>query len=563
MHRIFHLDSLTIDKIAAGEVIDVPASCVKELVENALDAGAEDILIEVQLGGRELIRVKDTGCGMCREDAVASIERHATSKIRCVEDLEKLCSMGFRGEALASIVAISRVRMTTAEKREDACVCDGTTLVVEGGEVKSVADAKALPGTTVEVKDLFYNVPARRKFLKSPSKDTHDIIKTVTCLALASPQVSFRLIVDDKEVIAAKKSPSVVLRAQSMLKQPFENGIVIDYQQQGFSLCGIIAEPQGAKTNRTGQYLFVNGRYVVSLPISYAVKSGFGTSVEQNKHPQFVLHLTLDPATIDINVHPQKREIRFADEEWVRSLVQETVSEAMFGKRSFYFPKNQEQETRDEWPDLPQSMPSEGQEELFSFSEARPQGAPQGAGDVLAVLGQIALIRKTERPDSLVLLDLKRAMKAILFQELMSAPKSSTAEVLLVPITVECTQDEALILSSMLSDFEAEGFLIRMFGSASFLIEAVPHALQGVDVKAFIGEALHSPLLLREKNRESKALRLASLYVSLMKNLSPPISLETARAIYKAYEAGGCPQLSPDGLSCASSLTDLHLKDFF
>jgi DNA mismatch repair protein MutL len=558
MQRIHHLDSLTIDKIAAGEVIDVPASCVKELMENALDAGAEDILIEVQLGGRELIRVKDTGCGMCREDVLASIERHATSKIRCVEDLEKLCSMGFRGEALASIVAISRVRITTAERKEGLSVCEGTTLCVEGGEVKQVCEVAAIPGTTVEVTDLCYNVPARRKFLKSPSKDTQDIIKTVTCLALAWPQVSIKLIVDGKEVIAAQKQATAILRAQSLLKESFGKGFVINHEQEGFCLHGILADPQVSKTNRTGQYLFVNGRYVTSLPISYAVKGGFGTTIDQNKHPQFVLHLTLDQSTIDINVHPQKKEIRFADEEWVRSLVQEKVSESMFGKRTFSFRKSEESWTPFEHPSLP-----EENSELFSLKEITQTQPSASFGEIVAVVGSIALIRTSSMLNTLTLLDLKSAMKAVLFQELRSAPKIKTPDMLLIPITVECTDQEAAVLSSMLSEFEAEGFLIRAFGPSHFLVEAVPHHLKEADVARFILEALHFPDLLREKNQEKRSLRLSSLYVSLMKSLQIPISKETAQAIYTAYLACGSPKLAPDGLPCASCLTDMQLKDLF
>lgn len=560
--RIHHLDSLTIDKIAAGEVIDVPASCVKELVENALDAGADDILIEVQLGGRELIRVKDSGCGMCREDVIASIERHATSKIICVEDLEKISSMGFRGEALASIVAIAKVRITSAERIGEASLSEGTSLLVEGGEVKSVTTTKALPGTTVEVRDLFYNVPARRKFLKTPAKDTQDIIKAVTCLALSFPDVTFRLVVDGKEVVTAHKATSHIARAKALLKEPFQNSFEIDHRQEGFSLYGLVAEPGLAKTNRTGQYLFVNGRSVFSLPVSYAVKSGFGTSCEQNKHPQFVLHLTLDPASIDINVHPQKKEIRFADEEWVRTLVQEKVSEALWGKRTFSFRKSDELQAIEEWNPLPQNLQEESPE-LFSFQEVAAAPLQEPFQEILAVLGEIALIRSKDSYDSLFLLDLKRAMKAVLFKELMASSPTKTHETLLIPVALDCSQDEASHLLSLLPEFENQGFLIRPFGATSFLVEAIPQALQTVDVQKVILEALHAPDLFFEKNKELRAKRLASLYVSLMKSLVSPITAETAYGVYKAYQEKGSPKICPDGNLCTTTLRDVDLKRFF
>lgn len=567
--RIHHLDSLTIDKIAAGEVIDVPASCVKELVENALDAGAEDILIEVQVGGRELIRVTDTGCGMCREDVETAIERHATSKILCVEDLEKISSMGFRGEALASIVAISRVRITSAEKGGESPLSDATTLVAEGGEVKSIVTTKAPSGTMVEVRDLFYNVPARRKFLKSPSKDTQDIIKVITSLALASPKTSFRLLVDGKEVVFAQKeeSGSLVARAKKLLKEPFQNGFEVHHKEEGCSLCGIVCSPEFAKTNRSGQYLFVNGRSVFSLPISYAVKNGCGSSCEQQKHPQFVLHLTLDPASIDINVHPQKKEIRFADEEWVRAVVQEKVSEAIFGMSRFSFQQEKPFDTSAGWFSSIGFDTTQGEifPQLFSVADERPETIPPNGYEtkVLAVLGGIAVIQTVEMHNQLTLLDIQRAMKAALHSELLEKRSKRHTEVLLLPIMLECSQEEAFLVASMTSEIASQGFLLRPFGPTSFLIEEVPQGLKELDIKECILSMVRHPEILREKNEVARCARLAGLYTSLMQGLHPPISLEFARAVCKRYVEAGSPKVAPDGAACSFSLTCTHIEKFF
>ena len=305
--RIHRLSSLTIDTIAAGEVVDVPSSCVKELVENSIDAGATDILVEVVLGGRELIRVSDDGCGMGRDDVIASIERHTTSKLTDISDLERLTSRGFRGEALASIVAVSRVTVTSAEEGAGP-LCPATALSAEGGLVVSVSESVRARGTTVEAASLFFNVPARRKFLKSPAKDTADIIKTVTSLALTAPQISFRLIVDGRLLFSVQGGGRLPDRAKALLKDPFlQDGIELSHTQEGISVEGLIVDPRSLRSNRSGQYLIVNGRSVTSWPISYAVRAAYGTACDERRHPLFVLNVTLDPASIDVNVHPQKK----------------------------------------------------------------------------------------------------------------------------------------------------------------------------------------------------------------------------------------------------------------
>lgn len=221
VQRIHRLDSLTIDQIAAGEVVDAPASCIKELIENALDAGATNIRVEASVGGRECIRVVDNGCGMCREDVIASIERHATSKLRAIGDLETLSSLGFRGEALASIAAVSRMTITSAEKDPSSPVGVATTLAVEGGVVSSVLETKAPPGTAVEVRSLFYNVPARRKFLKTPARDSVDILKTLTYMALAAPQAAFLLLSMADNFCPFKRSNPLATELEVSLESRF------------------------------------------------------------------------------------------------------------------------------------------------------------------------------------------------------------------------------------------------------------------------------------------------------------------------------------------------------
>ena len=505
--RIRHLDSLTIDQIAAGEVIDVPASCVKELVENSLDAGATDIIVEVSLGGREFIRVTDNGCGMGKEDVITSIERHSTSKLEHIDDLERIMSRGFRGEALASIVAISHVTITSAEKNDGEAfaklaiaicevpakgrasistkpivvtmgeersklypsrheqsavasfakasggqICPATTLVAAGGKISSVIETHAPQGTFIEVASLFFNVPARRKFLKSPAKDTQDIIKTVTCLALAAPGVAFRVIVDGRQVIGVAEELSEPLnsRIRALLKDPFQNdAFEVHHSRDGFSLTGLIADPRQARSTRSGQYLIVNGRTVTSLPISYAVKAAFGATCEEGKHPLFALHMSLDPSSIDVNVHPQKKEVRFADEEWVRMLTQEAVQRHYLGKKGFPHraaracPYLRRAEPPSDMPDDP-FAPWRGSEveEAPSLPFVLPKSScPSSAPLCLAVMGDVALIQPPRKPTTpfpvhdgaLLLLDLRQAMRAVVFQDLEDTSQPIRTELFLAP----------------------------------------------------------------------------------------------------------------------------------
>jgi len=572
--RIIRLDANTIDKIAAGEVIDIPASCVKELIDNAVDAGATDILIEVAIGGRELIRVTDNGCGMNREETLLSIERHATSKLQNIEDLTQLTTSGFRGEALSSIAAISKLTITSAEHRSSSTVCQGTAILVEAGTIHSVQETQTSPGTTIEVSSLFYNVPARRKFLKSPSKDTHHIIKVVTSLALASPHVAFRLIADGRQLLAVaqEQTPPFLNRIRALLGEHFQNNAYeVLYSKEGFYLSGLVVSPLHSRASRSGQYLIVNGRPVQSAPISYAIKTAYGPSCESTKHPLFALHLTLDTDSIDINVHPQKKEIRFADEEWVRMLIQDAVSEALFGKTSFFASQNiltnLSSYPEKEYGATPITTPVESID-TFESSLPLPTQEPTPTGSCLAIIGDIALIQPNHKAlcscsidqQSLVALDLKQTMRAILFRELDHIHEGLPTEILLVPLTIDCSIEESALLSSELPKLERLGFIIRPFGPQSFLIEGVPSYSPELDIKKFLLRFIHEENLLDAIQAKTKK-RLATIYTTAMKSLQHPIQIVSAEAILERWAHSGCPKRAPDGSPCFAMLTAQFLKE--
>ena len=559
-HRIHRLDSLTIDKIAAGEVIDVPASCVKELVENSLDAGASDILVEIVLGGREVIRVSDDGCGMERDDVAASIERHTTSKLTDIGDLERLMSRGFRGEALSSIAAISRCTVTSSEG-DGELLCPATVLTAEGGSVLSIGEATRSRGTTVEVSSLFFNVPARRKFLKSPAKDTADIIKTVTCLAMTAPQVSFRLMIDGRLVFSVH-GEGLPDRIRALLKEPFaKEGIELTHEQEGIRIEGLIVDPKSLRSNRSGQYLMVNGRSVASLPISYAVKTAYGTACDERRHPLFALHVTLDPASIDVNVHPQKREIRFADEEWVRIVIQEAVSRALFGEGAVHSwsPSNLGS-TDPQTPSFAWDVP-----EAKELSFLDPLPAAPRSPTCFVVVEDVALIQPNTNlacgipSAALMAFDLRRALRMAVWKEL-SMEKASQA--LLVPIPIECSSHEASLLQAALPAFEAIGLAIRPFGPTSFLVESLPTIFNDLDIAQFVLQAIHEGVFAsHESVQESQRAKLASLYVASSRALRPPIPPEMALSIFSRWVRHGAPMISLDGLPCCSRLTSKMLKE--
>jgi DNA mismatch repair protein MutL len=328
---IHELDAQTVERIAAGEVVERPASVVKELVENAIDADASRVDVTVEDGGTELIRVADDGVGMTENDVRTAVREHTTSKITDIDDLESgVATLGFRGEAIHAIGAVSRVTITTRPRRGDR----GTELVLEGGEVTSVSPAGCPEGTTVEVRDLFFNVPARRKYLKQPSTEFAHVNAVVTGYALANPDVAVSLTHGDRETFATTGAGdlreavlSVYGRdvARSMI--PVDPGELPEGPLEGIS--GLVSHPETNRASRDYLNTFVNGRYVTANSVRNAVVEAYDTQLAPDRYPFAVLDLSVDPGAVDVNVHPRKLEVRFADEEGLRTQVEAAVSAAL------------------------------------------------------------------------------------------------------------------------------------------------------------------------------------------------------------------------------------------
>lgn len=467
----------TINKIAAGEVIENPASVVKELVENALDAGARFISIAIKAGGFQLIQVADDGSGMSGDDALLCFERHATSKIVDIDDLSDLTSMGFRGEALASIASIARVDVTTALEQGS-----GTRIEVEGGKIRSVSPAPRNRGTTFEVRSLFYNVPARRKFQKQAAAAASEIHKLVTTLALAHPEVGFELQSNDQTVLKVLPAQGraflekVSHRTTDLFQTSFlTSKLQAEGAERGYRLEGIIGTPADHRINRTGQYLFVNRRPIFSPQVTRAVKEGYGQRLNEDRYPIFVLHLDVPPHLIDVNVHPQKKEVRFQEGDFIRQFVKTQIQQA-FGSAvpiTESMPAAAFSEPKLEW-DAP-----------LTFRE-EPEKAPAliSQEQVIGLFDHFLLLDGSTvegYQPGILWVDLQKAQEQIIFQTLNQPASEALAQGLLLPLAMELSKIEAQELSQRQEELSRCGFAVQMSGKQSVLIEAIPPFLDETD----------------------------------------------------------------------------------
>jgi DNA mismatch repair protein MutL len=327
MSKIRVLSDHVANQIAAGEVVERPASVAKELVENSIDAGARRVEVEVEAGGRRLLRVSDDGEGMTRDDAVLAFERHATSKIASAEDLERVSTLGFRGEALASIASVARVELLTQQEGE----VEGTRVAIEGGRMRDVSPAARPRGTTISVRDLFFNVPARRKFLRSEATESFHLTNLVTHYALAHPEISFALTNNGREMLRAAAASDLRERAYQLFGAEFIESLL--ETSGGFEgvarVSGYVSAPRTRRTTRDAQYLFVNGRYVRDRLVARALSEGYRTVLPHGVYPSALLFLEVPPEEVDVNVHPAKTEVRFRRANAVADAVRESVRAAL------------------------------------------------------------------------------------------------------------------------------------------------------------------------------------------------------------------------------------------
>ena len=523
MNRIRLLPEHVANQIAAGEVVERPASVVKELVENALDADARRITVTIKAGGRSAIVVADDGFGMSRDDALLALERHATSKIEKAEDLHTIRSLGFRGEAVPSIAAVSRFTLTSRERGALA----GTQIEIAGGKILSVKDIGTAEGTTVEVRNLFFNLPARRKFLRSEPTETAHIEHIVTLCALAHPGVAFRLVVEERTRFDLAPATELAGRLRELYGHQLVDQLLT--VGQAFSLpdltagttdkleaCptiqihGFVGKPGISRADRHQQHIFVNGRPVESKGINYALLEGYHTGLMRGRYPVTFLFVEIDPEIVDVNIHPAKREVRFRDEYAVRQAVIDAVRQALAPVGPTFQPV-----TSTGWPQsspVPPgalSDPNSGRSALPSAVSGRElglddgpaqsrvgrdavlrNGAPtellptpdvqteEGRWRVLGVIGQLYVL--IESPEGLVLMDQHAAHERVLFERMLRelAAETAPAQKLLLPVTLELEARDADFLRGNLKTLHKLGLGVSEFGERTFLIDALPPYFQ-------------------------------------------------------------------------------------
>lgn len=523
MNRIRLLPEHVANQIAAGEVVERPAAVVKELVENALDADAHRITVTIKNGGRSQVSVADDGWGMSRDDALLALERHATSKIAKAEDLASISSLGFRGEAIPSIAAVSRFTLTTRERG----TLSGTQIEIAGGKILAVREAGAAEGTTVEVRNLFFNLPARRKFLRSVPTETAHCEHVVTLCALAHPGVAFRLVMDDREVFNLAPTDRLVDRLRELYGAQLAGQLVpVQWEHADVRVAGFVGKPGVSRADRRQQHVFINGRPVDSRGISFALQEGYHTALMRGQYPVTFIFLTLDPALVDVNIHPTKREVRFRDEQSVRQAVIEAVRHAVEPKGTTAAPLPVSV-GRDEFApgEHATGLPAVGMARppLVLRPTVEPAARPyqetmplpevpteeQGNWRVLGVIGQLYVL--VESPEGLVLMDQHAAHERVLFEKMLRELKTAAApaQKLLLPVTLELDARDAVFLKANLATLQKLGIGLSEFGDKTFLVDALPPYFPMADVAQMfrnivdelrqVGEEVHVRRLTEDK----------------------------------------------------------------
>lgn len=538
--KIRVLSEATINQIAAGEVIENSASVVKELVENALDAGATSIVVEIKAGGQQLIRVVDNGSGMSRDDALLSLERHATSKIKTADDLFSLRTMGFRGEALASIAAISRFTLTTADSSQ---LGSGTKIEVDGGKILLVDPCARTRGTTIEVRSLFFNVPARKKFQKAAAVNAAEVTKIVTVLSLSHPEVAFELIHNEAVVFKVDEEP-LEKRVEHVLGKEF---LSLKIDKDGVR--GFAASHEQTRHNRTGQYLFVNERFVQSPLLSYAVRDAFGGRLASDRHPLYVLYVDVDPEWVDVNVHPQKREVRFREEKEMRAKVYGAVAESL-GKEPVFFseqPFFAQQTVGAPQPFFGSSAPKE-----FSFSAQENEGELPlllEEPNTLGVFGHYLLIDENTH---LLLVDLQATAARIAF-DAMEDPSSVVSQGLLIPVRLELSPGESAQIEAHLPAMESYGFSLRSFGKNLWIVDAIPSYLDEAEVE----QAVRT---IAEGEIEGSLRNTIAEFAGVHKKR---FLIQEALALFKELLRSKAPQQCPKGNPTMVKVTHEEISRYF
>jgi DNA mismatch repair protein MutL len=512
------------NQIAAGEVVERPASVVKELVENSIDAGATTIRLDIEGGGKKKIRIMDNGMGMAPDECRLAFSRHATSKISKFEDLETIHSLGFRGEALASIASVSKVRCTSSRNESEG----GRLLVVEGGEIMEEKDVACPQGTTLEIAQLFYVTPARSKFLKGDSTEFSHITQVITQQALAYPNIQFLLTHNGREVINTLPTDQLHYRIAELFGADLAKFLLeVEYQSGDYHLKGYVSSPVHTRSSRSAQYCFINGRFVRDKVILHATQQGYSHLLPKGQHPAMFLYLTMDPRLLDVNVHPSKAEVRFAFQQDVHQFVAHGIRSALEKNQQVSADSTVREDhdiplgehSRDEHPKQFSPRPS------YQVPQWADRSHPSNRGDLSHSLrtmmepptSQVTWFDKAPTPVSnliysefeplgqldrsfiimqgkqgVLVVDQHVAHERILYERFLASAKSRKVEVqtLLFPLTIELTPGESELLNPHLERLLELGLELESFGKNEFLLRSVPAILKNGDHEKLLRETI-------------------------------------------------------------------------
>jgi DNA mismatch repair protein MutL len=583
------LDPRVAQQVAAGEVVDRPASVVKELVENALDASASRVEVELGDGGTSRIVVRDDGSGMSPEDARLSVLRHATSKIRNVEDIEVVTTLGFRGEALPSIASVSSFCLTTSTG-----TASGTKVIVEGGAEAEVSPASHPKGTTILVDRLFYNVPARRAFLKGPRAERATIVEVVTHLAIAHPTVAFRLTENRRDYLSLPESSGLLERLAQILGVARARALrKVEYESGAFKISGYAALPSLTEGSRAHQTISVNGRFVRAENLHRGLDDAYRATVPSGRYPPVAVEISADPRRVDVNVHPTKQVVRFSEERAAREALAAAVrgaiewrppappsapraAERAFSQDRFSVPPRPPADHRSFVAERrsPYAAPlaqglSEARERLSEASrpltepaagplaeERGPHGElpergalPQASPEELRVIGQLAAgYILVEEPESLWVVDQHVAHERAILDRLHDSDSPATVQSLLVPEVVELSPGEAELAAASLEELSVYGFEAEPFGPRSVRVTAVISTLADRDIAGAFKDALSSISGTEPGHRREDHV-LATIACHSAVKLGDRLSQSEMEALVKDWLTSRLPATCPHGRS--------------
>jgi len=488
MSKISVLPDLLINKIAAGEVIERPASVVRELVDNAIDAGATEIEVEVLHGGKKLIKVSDNGCGMDREDALMCFERHATSKIKTEEELFDISTLGFRGEALPAIASVSKITLTTAASDADY----GIKVEIGANHKKEISDAPPVRGTTMEVRDIFYNTPARRKFLKTNPTELSHVIETVIQKAFAYPAISFRLIHNNGEVLNTPFASDIKERFRQLYGDEMAGEFLdVKKESKAITVRGFTSSPGFTRAARSHQLIFINKRPVKNPTVSHAVYNAYDNQIPRDRHPAYFLFIDIDPRNVDVNVHPAKREVKFERPDDIHRFVRAAVYEALNPgheidvtapsvlQRTGFQSSTGHQNIQRDYPSVSEPLSgifNNSQTDIFSSGMAP---------DIASFfhIGESFIAKATK--DGLLIIDQHAAHERIMYEKFLKKT-SIASEPLFLPLRVELPVKEYNLIIRHKAVLRGLGLDIEEFGGNNIIIRSIPRELNKADTKGLL-----------------------------------------------------------------------------